>query len=359
MSPRSPSSSRLRRDGLTLLEILLSMAVLAMVLMAIAATMTSMQNIWLRIRGKSDQYRSTRMAVDTIAGRLTEATLATRMVRDPTATGSNDKFLRESDLHFVCGTSDQLLQGVHGIYSGGAVFFQAPFGEHGTDGVNQPYDKLNNALCAWGYFVEYGSDSNERPAFLQEHKELAPARMRFRLMEFRQPAHELSLFEPKSSTDTKPKLSDLSPPNLYDWFQKPLRNNSAALRHVSIVAENVLAMVLTPIDPDPTTNAQISGGDGIYDTRRFQWAPNSTLADATRHRLPPVLQLTIIAMSEDEWSKMSDDEIGVKASQLRGLISGRLRGENEIIQDLHFIEAELTRMKMPHRIVTTKIKTNG
>jgi uncharacterized protein (TIGR02599 family) len=357
MKARLLPSTGLRRDGLTLLEILLSTAILAIVLMAIAATMGSMQNIWVHLREKSDQYRATRLAIDTVANRLSAATLAPRWTFDEKATGSNDKFVRDSDLHFVCGPADQLLTG--GTYSGSAVFFQAPLGEHIDENGVEPYDQLRNTMCAWGYFVEYGSDSKERPAFLREHHDLAPERLRFRLMEFREPAHLLPIFQARSNTETGPKIASVTGTDqLYSWFREPLHDGSAKDRHVSVVADNVLAVLLTADDPEGDLGSLLVGSDGVYDSRRFQTQAGGELAKLTRNRLPPVLQLTVIAMSEDAWVKMTDDEIGTTASELRGMLVGRFKNAKSTIDDLKLIDFELTKKKMPHRILTTKIKTS-
>jgi prepilin-type N-terminal cleavage/methylation domain-containing protein len=338
MKPRPIPSTWSRRDGLTLLEILLSTAILAIVLLAIAATMSSMQNIWVHLREKSDQYRATRLAIDTVANRLSSATLAPRWTFDEKATGNSDKFVRDSDLHFVCGPADQLL--TNGTYSGSAVFFQAPLGEHIEEKGVEPYD--------------------QRPAFLREHHDLAPERLRFRLMEFREPAHLLPIFQAKSNTETESKLSSAaSQDQLYSWFREPIRHGVAKDRHVSVVADNVLAILLTPDDPGSDLSAPLVGADDVYDSRRFQFQSDDNVVKLSRNRLPPVLQLTVIAMSEDAWVKMTDDEIGSMASELRAMLVDRFKNAQSIEADLKVVEAELMRKKMPYRILTTKIKTNG
>lgn len=343
-----------RQRGLTLLEILLAMAILGIVLLAIAATMSSMQNLWMKVRGKVDQYRNSRQAIDTMASRIASATLASRWEPDPEATASDDKFVRASDLHFVCGPADEVLSS--GTYSGSAIFFQAPFGERSVDSSIDDYSALHQAMCAWGYFVEFGTDAPERPRFLHGHQDLAPEKLRFRLMEFREPAHELPIFQEDNSGKDKPVLADASTQTkLYDWFRKPLQANNNRDRHVSMIAENIIAMLLTVIDPDETSQTLLSGSDGVYDSRRFQWQPKRALAESMRHRLPPVMQLTVIATSEDAWARMTDDQISLKASELRSLFRGRFKDDKAIQDDLKLVEDELTKQKFPHQIITLKV----
>ena len=350
---RHSSISRLRNDGLTLLEILLSTAVLGIVLIAIAATMSSMQNIWTSVREKSDQYRTTRLAMDTIAARLSSAMLAPRWEHDPEATGTDERYVRQSDLHFVCGPADELLRSRS--FPGNAIFFQAPLGERGTDGEVDSYDPLHQALSAWGYFVELGSDAGTRPPFLQDQTELAPARMRFRLMEFRQPAHELTIFQSANSNQTQPELATESQRDrLYGWFRKPVVEGNLRDRPVSMVADNVLAILLTPVDPENDGSSPLAGDDGVYDTRRHLWQPNRPQSTLSRHRLPPVVQLTVIAMSEDAWTNITGDQI----AKLRSVVDGRFRDTKALKSDLNFVDTELTRLKMPHRILTMKIRMN-
>ena len=70
------SRSTIPSGGLTLLELLVSTAVVGMVLIVIGGTITMMQNTWVKVRDKADLYRSARTAMETMSRRLVQATLA-------------------------------------------------------------------------------------------------------------------------------------------------------------------------------------------------------------------------------------------------------------------------------------------
>ena len=198
--------------------------------------------------------------------------------------------LRSSDLHFVCGPAADLLS-QPGDITGHAIFFQAPNGYAGTDdrttttpaSEKAQYDTLPNVLNAWGYFVEFGEDPAKLPTFLTSGRRaqgLAPKRYRFRLMEFRQPAHELELFKMTGGGLPGTKLSSAtSKTDLYKWFSEPMAETpQSGKRRCAVIADNILALVILPLRQSDSTSAVTTGQFGpdptdeyLYDSRRYQW----------------------------------------------------------------------------------------
>ena len=360
--------SRLRQlhrrstSGVTLIELLVAMAVLIIVMLAITAAMGTMQNLWVRVRGKADAFRNTRIALDTMVQRVNQATLNSRWEPNTdTATQAQEPRLRTSDLHFVSGPAATLLSD-GSRYMGHALFFQGPYGEPASESNQQTqltYDQLGHTLCGWGYFVEFGSDASERPSFLNSVQDRFPPRRRFRLWEFRQPAQELSLFEMDTQTPPKPKIDGAaSREQLYEWFTQPLRESDAKRRHASVVAENILALVITPFDPArvESGNQYRQAPDGHFDSRRYQWEPGTDAGKLSRSRLPPVLRLSVIALSEDSWMRMTDGEIESAATRLRAEISNRFTQPGNLEQDIDALTTTLNEMKIGYRIITLNLK---
>lgn len=370
------SRPRTRRPaGLSLLEMLLAMTLLSIVMVVIAAAINTMQNTWLRLREKSDEFRGARLALDSMSRHLQQATLATRWVPAPEVEGTTAQraFKRESNLHFVSGQASTLLENPRA--SGHAVFFQGPFGEPqndpgagGSNAQDAPHDQLTDLLCAWGYFVEFGTDNLERPDFLNQVSDRVPPRRRFRLMEFRQPAEQLSLFQLDATQDPpRPLLDSAAAPNmLYQWFREPLKSGNARKRHISVVAENVLACIITPFNPVLGPQNQFKLAENPpYDSRKFQYQimPPPVTADAialdTTHKLPPALRLTIIMMSEDSWRRLTDGELDSTASRLRTSVNTRFRkleDPDQFERELNELEGELIKIKMRYRIFTTNVR---
>lgn len=353
--------------GLTLLELLLSMALLSVVMIIIASAIATMQNTWMRVREKSDEYRGARMALDSMTRNLRQATLDARWVpvteeSDTPTSGIEPAYKRVSNLHFVCGPSNTLLE--DGTTVGHAVFFQGPFGEQARDrnsGAESlpKHEQLTDTLSSWGFFVEYATDTFERPDFLRQSQVRVPPRRRFRLMEFRQPSDELKLFElDTSKVPPQPKMDFYSSRSeLYQWFRTPLSSGDTRKRKVSVLAENVLACIITPFDPSKGESDQFKiARDSVYDTRLAQYQQEAVGPDSTLHRLPPALRLTVVMTSEDSWRRLSDAETDSTASQLRTAVNARFKDPERFEQDLDALEAELNRIKMRYRIFTTNIR---
>ena len=365
-------SARPSNRGMTLLEMLLAMAIVGVVLLIIGHAINVMQNTWVHVRGKADGYRNTRLALDTVAQRLAQAELNTRWAADISV--NPPRYVTDSDLHFVCGPADLLLTDpAHTV--GDAVFFQAPFGldtprtsNGGSSSSTNVFDKqkLDATLNAWGYFVEYGPDTDERPAFMAASQDRFPERHRFRLMEFRQPAHELSLYDMQAGTPPELKLRNASSlDQLYAWFRDPLRaGRTNQQRHVSVVAENILALLITPLDPKlRQANSDLANSAPYQIAPKGYWDSRGSLssgeaaaeADPQTHHLPPAVQLTAIALSEDAWLGYVDNaQLDDTCQRLRTFVNGKFQQGQYLASDLAATVAMLDaqRPRIPYRIVT-------
>lgn len=353
---------------MTLLEMLLSFAILGIVLLVIGHTITMMQGTWTRVRGKADGFRNTRLALDIVAGRIAQATLNPRWkfdAEDP----AQPEYVTDSDLHFVCGPARELLPDMPNTV-GHAVFFQAPFGEASPGTEAARLQKLNSTLNAWGYFVEFGPDTDARPKFMASDPDRFPARNRFRLLEFRQPASELSLYAMDSGTPPKLKLGETtSPTALFSWFHDPIKYHSTLQdRHLSVVAENILAFVVTPLDPKKRdANSDLSTAapyqiapNGTWNSRGFQLGETTIPGQQSqRHSLPPAVQLTAIAISEDAWLGYSDapeDQARLKSvcTELIMEVNRHFSQGDLLAKDIADLADKLDTMRprIPYRILT-------
>ncbi|MDB6116879.1 MAG: Verru Chthon cassette protein, partial [Verrucomicrobiaceae bacterium] len=306
-------SARIMR-GMTLLEMLVAMAIFGVVMLTIGHAISMMQNTWTKVRGKADGFRNTRLALDLVAGRIGQATLNQRWKFDDS--GTSPQYVTDSDLHFVSGPARVLLSDMQNAV-GHAVFFQAPFGESDPARDSKDMRRLNSTLNAWGYFVEYGPDKDEKPAFMNDNPDRFPPRNRFRLLEFRQPASELTLFDMDDSIPPMLKINKATSwTQLFSWFHDPIKRGAThQSRHLTVVAENILAFIVTPLDPrkrdansDLSTPAPYQvAPNSMWNSRGFQIGETAASGQLSqRHHLPPAVQLTAIAISEDAWLTYSD-----------------------------------------------------
>lgn len=360
------SARRFGDRGFSLLEILVSTAILGLVLVAIGEAISTMQNTWVRVRAKSDVYRPLRAAADTMNRRVSMATLNARWEVDEKALEQGrEQYVKESELHFVSGPALDLV-GRGGELVGHGVFFQAPFGvdddqQAGSD--PDRHDRLSHALNAWGYFIEYGSDSGQRPSFMADVGERYPARRRFRLMEYRQPTAELDIFRPEPNGNGKPEISAATSKSaVRRWLEPPLRGGSPQDRHVSVLAENVVALVIRPISGGRLLSASESNREqydlapeGEYDTRRFQWDGATVEAVRSRHRLPPALEITLVATNEESWARLIDSQVEMAASRIRGAVNGRFQNPDAYQADLDSLIDTLNKAEIDHRVLRSVV----
>lgn len=367
--PRLPGS---RQSGFSLIEMLVATVVLAMAMLVIVQAIGRVQDTWTSTHSRVREFQDARGALETISRRLNRAVLNSRWIWNGDT--NSETLTLDSDLHFVCGpTADLLPSSASSV--GHAVFFQAPMGyagseqaQNSTAAQSPDYRTLPNVLNTWGYYVEFGKDERDLPLHLtssQSPTAQSSKRHRFRLMEFRQPAHELELFNMKSGqppVSILPKLT--SQDELYEWFRDPVsKAPSSQENRCAIVAENVLALIILPGKPPDAQGVTATdleeyelAPDYLYDSRRFQWEPASELAEPTRHRLPAALSISVIVLDETQWAAMADDEASREGSQLRSSVAGLFRRASNYDRDVGSLIGDLNRRKLKYRIISSMIQ---
>jgi len=283
----SPSAAiKKKRAAFSLIELLISLAVLSVLVVLAASLIGTIQDVWKRSSARTEQFRSARQALETISARLSQATLNPYWVVQTNASGVPVRYERQSDLRFLTAQAPTLTALAQ---PGGALFFQAPTGYSSNS-----TSRLDAALNTWGYFVEYGSDAGFRPAFLATAG--LPARNRFRLMEFLDPSDELQVFKNTSGNSTYTGR---------DWFSTPL----ATAGNRRVLAENIVALVVLPrlsSMEDPTGIALAPGF--TYDSIIVKTDPKLN----PRHQLPPIVDIAVVAIDEQSarritWSTAPPD----------------------------------------------------
>jgi uncharacterized protein (TIGR02599 family) len=288
-NPASPVS-RGTDSGFTLVELLVAAGILSLLVALLLNMVTQTSKTWKATSGKIEQFREARDAFDSVTRRVSQATLNSYLDYDnPTNPTS---YVRKSELRFLSGPSTNILGALATNITSMAIFFQAPNGFS----TNSSNSILQNALNTWGYFIEYAADTNSRPGFLPTG---TPApRYRYRLMELMEPTESLSIYNYTSGL-TNSNYTGI------DWIANSLGTTSNRPAHV--VAENVIAMILLPkISPNDQTNgigAHSLATNYVYDSSINMNSTVSSPSNAnailnTHNQLPPVVQVTLIAVDE-------------------------------------------------------------
>lgn len=215
----------LHRRGFTLVELMVSTALIALLMLLLLGTVDQTQNIWKRTTAKVTQFQASRAAFEAMNRRLSQATLNTYYRPTDIASGNSSAdylFRRQSELQFISGhladattesgripgifTANPSITGLtrpmERAYPTHGVFFYAPLGITEEAGLGafektRRFRGLDAMLTACGYFIEYGDDP-WRPKVLPLATETdpgVPPRIRFRLMELSVPAEELMIFK--------------------------------------------------------------------------------------------------------------------------------------------------------------------
>ena len=287
--------------GFTLVELLLSTALIALIALLLVTMTNSTASTWRYTTGRIEQFRGADAAFEAMTRRLSQATLNTYWDYEYP---NNDKtkppstYIRQSDLRFISGGmtvgANKLLTTNSPRRPTQGVFFQAPLG-YVDDTAN--FSGLENLLNTWGYYVEFRDETLARPAFISQ-----PARYRYRLMELMQPSNFLSIYNYTSG-----KLTYTG----RDWFSAALPTSALApiasaspplLAHA--LADNVIALVVLPklSKKDETFTGKTLSKDYSYDSTTV----NADTDVNPKSQLPPIVQVTLVAIDEISAARIAD-----------------------------------------------------
>lgn len=371
------------RHGFSLIELMVATGVLAMMLVIVFQMLKGTQRTWRTTRQDVGEFKDARQSFEEMTRRVGQATLNSYYsYRYDTVTVRNvplrmgREFIPQSELHFVSGPVDVLGLQTKGNRQVGkrythAVFFQAPFGfcveDDPKDDRRLHYEKMNGLLNSWGYFIEFNTDELDRPQFFTALNNAPRPRPRYRLMEFRQPTEYLTIYKLNLREKTEAGQAEL-----YQWFNKGLysvnsewnttldgREEKGFFRTTRVVAENICGMILHPREPDEKREASVDelAPDYVYDSRRFQWDGSNKLATRSRHQLPPVIDVTFIAVDEGSFNTYCQRE-GIKSADQDPELIGKdyFKVAKDFRKDLEKVELALKEKKLDYRIFNTSIR---
>ena len=399
LPPRNPfGMTRLFRRvaiAFTLIEMLVSMAVLSMIMLLLFGTITHSTTLWTKTTGKVQAFQAARAAFESMTRNLSQATLQNyygyadssgnpvplinpsfKMSSSGNATRARvpTKYLRASELHFVCGPAPALLTqaGITGIdASGDAVFFQAPIGF--SDGSYQTQPSLLN-VC--GYYVQFAKDDSTgggTGAIPDFASSLKPT-YRYRLMEVVQPADKNGIYASTNQNvdaDGLPSFSyDL------DWLKKlDLANRTN--RHV--LGDNIILLVLLPKLAPEDESLYGGTGDGslvapafTYDSRSWETGypgigitrttNQNLLEKVIMNRLPPLVEVIMVAIDDRSAQRLIGTSLTPPADlqkKLYGSGGSRFTDATKLKTDLAALENDMNSLGANYRIFHTEVRLPG
>ncbi len=400
-----PLQRRLRhRRGFTLVEMLVSVAVLAFIMVLAAQMIGDTEKIWKNTTAKVDAFQGARAGFQLMTDQLRQATLNTyydyynasgvsysswaSQSGNATATwantsGASSTFVpatygRQSELHFISGPlpSSLLTPVLGGSIVTQSVFFQFPQ-DYTQNSTN--YGSLNRLLNAAGFFIEFSAETNgptpnfanSPPTFYTSLASYVP-KYRFRLMQFIQPTENLSVYNYNTISGTSPD----------DWFVKPL--NSSPTTNVRMVADNIVALIIWPkmtdSGTDTLTGSSATGNKYDYDSRMgansgaatAPWVPgappNLVPQPVPMDQMPPILRVAMVAIDEPSAQriqlgsitapKVVTDAIGLTANTTRftnPVPASNTAPPDQMDLDLASLGNDLAAAKIQYRIFDTTL----
>lgn len=337
--------------GFSLLEVLVSTAVLALFVVLLTAVTDSSFRLWRNTQSSVVSFDAARTAYDTLTRRLSQATLNTYLDyydanwvrRNPSSSASfiPARYGRASDLHFVVDDAAALLGGDQ---QGKGVFFFAPLG---FSNGNATLSDLPNLLNACGYYVEFGSDSELRPSFLSS----LPNRHRYRLVENVLPTQNFN-----TSCGGYPAFTDTNNTNDDRWITEGLAGSSSVR---NILCENIIALIIRPevAKQDATllglpNEYSLTSTGYIYDSR----AGRSGVSALQFAQLPPLLRVVMVAVDEKNAARLTTDSNPPTAFKLN---ANWFQNPAKLDEDLAALEAQLIDAKVDFRIFNQVIPLRG
>lgn len=379
MRTRSVHVSKPSTVGFTLVELMVSVSILVILMLVVSNFIGLVQRTWVRSNSQVAQFREARIAFEHLSKTITQATLNAYWEAETEKVGKDNagqdimlanRFVRQSELQFVCGPTPSLLTGaVAASYPGHGVFFQAPLGMTslvdpggGTDVANT--ENMVNLMCGRGYFVAWGDDVNFRPAFLAQLQGKVPTRYRLRLMEYSPTAEQNLIYSPEYRPITA---------HSKQWFADALRQqvssgteDAANRAFTRPIAENILALIISPQNHSfGATGAAATAiaPNYIHDsTLLVNPGANrdSTSPQGTQHLMPPLLKVTMVALDHLAGQRLSENS-GLR-DEVLGEVGGLFQTAANFQEDLEGTREEpsglkslLIQKKLNYRVFTTTL----
>jgi len=323
------------RFGFTIIELLAAMAVLIVLLGIVVAVTNSVTLTMRRATAGIDTLAGARAGFDVLNRSLSHATLNTYWDYDDPLNPSI--YLRRSDLQFLIRQNPN---------HGQEIFFASPETYSRDAGLRSTRGLLNASSA----FVKYGSSAEFQPTVVGN------PRFRYRLMFGMQPTEQLSIFNKPQRTAGQAESSYRSAIQSYwdanTWITDISQTSTKGF--VAPLAENVIALIALPrlsIAEDSTATDLTPDGKYAYNS---QANAMSVPQSVTANQLPPVIQITMIAISEASAARL-DTGTGTPPADIESALSGKFSDVTNFQQDLDDVTKALAAKNIEFRIFTSSV----
>ena len=316
-------------SAFSLIELLVSMTLLSLMILLVSSMLGEIEEGWGRVRSGTVEFRDARNAFETIANRLSQARIDTYWDYEMDQ-GIPINYRKSSHLHFVAADGEDFVPTSLVEATGSSVFFEAPFGMS----REQDLKGLASLLNGWGYFAGFGSDAEWQPQFARDRLD---EKYRFRLFEYHLPTERLALHSEEQLTG-------------YQWITDHLES-----RNVSVLAENVILFLIHPVHSTDPTEAHELAEEYRFDSRAYDLSPGDSNADRARHEVPPIIQMTMVAVAEADFSRYQEGNPTGIPDEFRIEEIAPFSKSIDFEKDLQALEEHLQENGIDYRVFSTAI----
>jgi uncharacterized protein (TIGR02599 family) len=312
---------QINREAFTILEVLIATTILSILLILSLSAVSAVSTTWRRSSDKVQSFQEAQLAFDAITHNLSQATLNAYLDYDNAANAQ--RYLRKSELMFISDAAG--INPMPGAANTGqAFFFQAFLGYSN----NTNYSGMESLLNPCGYFVSFTTNNT-----IPDHVTGGNNPYRYRLMQLLVPSETNDIYNGATGST--------------GWF-------SSYTNLAKPVADNVIALIVRPQDPgtnDPGTN--------VTGTPNNAYAYNSTLnasnnpQPVTANQLPPVVQVTIVAIDESS-AKRLDNGSTVPAA-ITTALGTRFTDPASYQTDLDALTGSLNASRINYRVFSSAV----
>jgi len=350
----------LRTAAFTLVEVIVASGIVVVIMGVLLAMTDQTQRLVKSTSSKVEQFQDARVGFEALTRRLSQATLNSFWDYQYNNAGVPVGYQRSAELRFRSGLMSNISGGNvnNAIQPGLGIFFHAPNGF--VSNVTQ-LGALDYLMNAWGYYVEIGNDLNSIPPFLTGQ---VTGRTRYRLMEFRQPSENLSVYAPANQGDiTNTK-----------WISSAFTGANPPVR---VMTENIVALIVLPdlSLADKKLWSQTKSGTPVlapnYDYNSAIGGPNyKDPILNTMNQLPPVVQVVMVAIDEPSARKLQDKygPTGKSPDKYLGIGYGTLFTDPTLLNDSstgrlgdlsNYEKNVLIPNKVSYRVFSTYVSIRG
>ncbi len=391
---------RSARAGFTLVEIMVSIAILLLLMSVMAAMIGLVSPVVKQAGNATNSFQQARAGYGAMTQTLAQATLMTYWDYSgtDTSTGSTNQtrtaanaatfiptgFARTSQLHFVSGLASATMLataatlvpgGTSTVTPGDAVFFQAPLGRSNNNATYQP---LNSSLNEVGFYVQFASDSSDWPSFVSGG---IGADYRFRLMEWVPQTQNVHVYDSTVLSSTY---------NL-SWINSYLPqvgvSATATQDAPRVLAENIVLLVILPkLAPEDETSIANTTGytpgtllcpNYEYDSRSWQsgyhtvssgnnaavqsgnlGSSSYALTSLMRNQLPPLVDVVMVAIGDSDALRLQKLHGSTLPPELAVPSTSFLASAN-LNSDMQNYETQLTRHHITYKVFWSTVQIKG